>query len=286
MDQTIGKDPLFCETIASLFSTILYVDLRDGSCTRTSGDMQRAPCDYACFVRDFVKNYASPKKRKALMHALSLAQVKQGVQKSGRYTCFSEKLHPALYKRLSFVLCSDGHTVMLGISDFSDVAKYYRSELQEVVGFNFKDSVTCAYNRNYYEKKLKTSHLSGQVAVVDIDDFKQFNDAYGHDIGDLALKETARAILKYLSPKDVLVRYGGDEFLLFMPKSTPEEAERTLNHIRQEVGAVRHRRFGSMTLSVSIGVVSMKEEQVMDAVYRADRLMYLAKEHKNSVLTE
>lgn len=108
MDQTIGKDPLFCETIASLFSTILYVDLRDGSCTRFSGDMQGEKSDYAGFVRDFVKNYASPKKRKALMHALSLAQVKQGVLKSGRYTCFSEKLHPALEQAYEEVVVAIG----------------------------------------------------------------------------------------------------------------------------------------------------------------------------------
>ena len=74
-----------------------------------------------------------------------------------------------------------------------------------------------SYNRDYYETNLKNLRINGGVAIIDIDDFKIFNDTYGHNTGDLALSETSRIIRENLSENDMLIRYGGDEFLIIMP---------------------------------------------------------------------
>lgn len=148
------------------------------------------------------------------------------------------------------------------------------------------DNITGAYNRDYYETNLKKLRMNGGVAIVDIDDFKLCNDTYGHDMGDFALSETSRIIRENLSENDMLIRYGGDEFLIIMPDASADNLENTLERIRTSINSVRYRKLGNMQLSVSVGGVIENGGVLESAVYRADRIMYLAKNHKNEVMTE
>lgn len=150
----------------------------------------------------------------------------------------------------------------------------------------YKDAITGAYNRSYYEDEIKTVNSSAGVAVIDLDDFKLYNDTYGHNAGDIVLATVAKTIRKSIRKNDVFVRYGGDEFVLVMPKIEEETFNKKLEEIKNNIHSADIPGYTRLKLSVSIGGVIAKNETVEDAVARADKLMYQAKNEKDMVVTQ
>lgn len=150
----------------------------------------------------------------------------------------------------------------------------------------YKDAITGAYNRSYYEDEIKTVNSSAGVAVIDLDDFKLYNDTYGHNAGDIVLATVAKTIRKSIRKNDVFVRYGGDEFVLVMPKIEEETFNKKLEEIKNNIRSADIPGYTRLKLSVSIGGVIAKNETVEDAVARADKLMYQAKNEKDMVVTQ
>ena len=83
----------------------------------------------------------------------------------------------------------------------------------------YRDPLTGIYNRRYYEEVARKTIGPAGVALMDVDDFKICNDTYGHYAGDMALKTVANTIQSCIRKSDLLIRYGGDEFLLVLPLS-------------------------------------------------------------------
>ena len=150
----------------------------------------------------------------------------------------------------------------------------------------YKDALTGAYNRSYYEDEIKTVNSSAGVAVIDLDDFKLYNDTYGHNAGDIVLATVAKTIRKSIRKNDVFVRYGGDEFVLVMPKIEEETFNKKLEELKNNIHSADIPGYTRLKLSVSIGGVIAKNETVEDAVARADKLMYQAKNEKDMVVTQ
>ena len=150
----------------------------------------------------------------------------------------------------------------------------------------YKDAITGAYNRSYYEDEIKTVNSSAGVAVIDLDDFKLYNDTYGHNAGDIVLATVAKTIRKSIRKNDVFVRYGGDEFVLVMPKIEEETFNKKLEELKNNIHSADIPGYTRLKLSVSIGGVIAKNETVEDAVARADKLMYQAKNEKDMVVTQ
>lgn len=151
----------------------------------------------------------------------------------------------------------------------------------------YRDSLTSTFNRRYFEETLKNTAFSGGVVMIDLDDFKVYNDTRGHDTGDEVLKAVVGAIKDCIRRTDTLIRYGGDEFLLLMPGVENEKNfNRKLGEIKRKVRRTDMTDYSGINLSVSIGGVIADKEPLQNAVIRADKLMYTAKAHKNTVVTD
>ena len=161
--------------------------------------------------------------------------------------------------------------------------------MQELSGYNrklYRDVLTGAYNRRYYEDVARKVIGPACVALMDVDDFKVCNDTYGHHVGDLALEIAAKAIRNCIRDTDSLIRYGGDEFLLILPGIPSDYLPVVLERIRTEVHTASIPGHPHIHLSVSIGGVMQSITDTMEsAVRQADKLMYQAKERKNHVVT-
>lgn len=161
--------------------------------------------------------------------------------------------------------------------------------VNKLIGYKekvYRDVLTEAYNRRYYEEELKQKNFAAGVAMLDLDDFKLYNDTYGHEVGDLVLKTTADVIRKNIRRSDMLIRYGGDEFLLILPDMKETEFLKKLKKIKTDLVQTSIPGYSRIQQSVSIGGVLTGEESIESAVKRADQLMYQAKNQKNMIVTE
>lgn len=150
----------------------------------------------------------------------------------------------------------------------------------------YRDAVTDAYNRRYYEDEMKNKKKNAGVALIDLDDFKLHNDIYGHQAGDMALYTVVDIILKNIRKTDKLIRFGGDEFLLVMPEVTEEIFSQKLQLIQERIYNANVPGYPNLRLSISAGGVLTEGDCIEEAVNRADKLMYQAKATKNKVVTQ
>lgn len=151
----------------------------------------------------------------------------------------------------------------------------------------YKDPLTGAYNRRYYEEVVRKSTGPAGIALMDVDDFKICNDTYGHHAGDMALETAANAIRSCIRNADLLIRYGGDEFLLVLPGIPSDILQAKLEQIRAAVQQATVPGYSHFRLSLSIGgTMQTITDPMENAVRRADWLMYQAKGRKNAVMVE
>ena len=151
----------------------------------------------------------------------------------------------------------------------------------------YSDALTGVYNRRFYEENIKNSILtSAGVAMLDIDDFKLYNDSLGHMAGDMALCAVAEVIKNSIRKSDMAIRYGGDEFLIIINDVTEQEFCKKLKDIHGAINRTVIPELSKLQLQVSIGGVICDDETVMNAVLKADSLLYIAKNRKNIVITE
>ena len=151
----------------------------------------------------------------------------------------------------------------------------------------YKDPLTGAYNRRYYEEVVRKSIGPAGIALMDVDDFKICNDTYGHYAGDVALKTVASAIQSCIRSSDLLIRYGGDEFLLVLPGIPGDFLQTKLEQICTAAQMASVPGYPHFRVSLSIGgTIQSITDPVERIVRRADWLMYQAKGRKNAVMVE
>ncbi|MFH1724087.1 MAG: diguanylate cyclase [Elusimicrobiota bacterium] len=160
----------------------------------------------------------------------------------------------------------------------------------EVQALSLYDSLTGLPVRRYFNQRfqeelyrVERSDQALSVAMIDIDFFKSINDTYGHQIGDLALKEVGRIILKRLRKIDFPSRYGGDEILILLPQADSEGACNILSRLLEDIRGIRipvpFSREGELDVRVSIGIATYPEDgrTAEDLVKKADEALYWVK---------
>ena len=168
-----------------------------------------------------------------------------------------------------------------------ETARQRAAREQQLKDELYRDPLTGIYNRRYYEEVARKTIGPAGVALMDVDDFKICNDTYGHYAGDMALKTVANTIQSCIRKSDLLIRYGGDEFLLVLPGIPGDFLQTKLEQICTAAQMASVPGYSHFRISLSIGGTIQSLADPMDnIVRRADRLMYQAKCRKNAVMVE
>ena len=156
--------------------------------------------------------------------------------------------------------------------------------LSEYKTSTFIDGLTQAFNRTYLERNLDRlfkSFSKKSIAMLDIDFFKKINDTYGHQKGDEILKYFATLIKNHIRKNDILVRYGGEEFLIFMPNTSKAESYIVLTKLKNILNNDKNK---PLNFTFSAGIAD-EGETLAEMIRLADKRLYKAKkEGRNKIV--
>ena len=161
---------------------------------------------------------------------------------------------------------------------------------------SIRDPLTGLYNRRYLEEMLERetrravrSEQGLGVLMLDLDQFKKFNDTYGHDAGDTVLRETAAFLLKSVRAEDIVCRFGGEEFLVILPqanlKVSQARAERIRSKLRELTVLHQGQPLGRITVSVGVAELPSHGTTPKELIEGADAALYRAKKEGRDRVT-
>jgi len=151
-----------------------------------------------------------------------------------------------------------------------------------------RDALTGLYNRRYLEETLERemrraarAAQSLGILMIDLDHFKKFNDTYGHDAGDVVLRETGASLTKGIRAEDFVCRFGGEEFVVILPTADPEisraRAERLRTKMRELTIMYQGKSLGMVTISVGVAAFPAHGTSPRELMAAADAALYEAK---------
>ena len=159
---------------------------------------------------------------------------------------------------------------------------------EKLRGQAIRDPLTGLYNRRYLEVELereisraKRKDMAVGVIMLDIDHFKQFNDQYGHDVGDIVLRQIGLFLQDHVRAGDAACRYGGEEFLVILPEICLEDAMERAESLRSGVEKLNEKEFrtypGSLSISLGVAMFPQHGSTGHEVMVAADQAMYQAK---------
>lgn len=218
--------------------------------------------------------------------------------KYGLKSCLYIKLKDNESKRSVIYESINAKLILVSNNSINYINSESRKIVEEFVPFilflldNYKlsinstlDRLTGAYNRKYFEEasirlleNSSSNNVTFAVIMFDIDDFKGINDKYGHQKGDEILIKLVKQVKNTLSSKDILCRYGGEEFIILLPYTDIKEASITAEFIRKNVEKAKllgDKRKVTISLGISIG--TSKFNNIEELIKQADEALYMAK---------
>lgn len=179
------------------------------------------------------------------------------------------------------------------ISYLADAAAIALNNAQTFIALqrmSILDPLTQLYNRNYFIRCLekettRLNRYSGELSLmfIDLDDFKKFNDLYGHTVGDIVLKEFSNLVKNNLRDADIAARFGGEEFVVMLPNTDREGAYKTAERLQQ---SIRNTEIAGHKVSASIGIacyrLGLTAKMLID---RADKAMYHVKRTQKGTIS-
>ncbi|NOY14160.1 MAG: GGDEF domain-containing protein, partial [Deltaproteobacteria bacterium] len=170
------------------------------------------------------------------------------------------------------------------LREVSDLVVQMDSMLHQVEQLAVTDTLTESFNRRKFDEvavleqqRVLRGKLPFSVIMLDIDRFKRVNDCYGHSVGDQVLKHLCDVVRRLIRTGDMLIRWGGEEFLIILPATQLDEAGPLAERIRV---AVKQEHFPSVgQITVSLGVAQLRIEDSIDSlIQRVDQALYRAKQ--------
>ncbi|MCA0386702.1 MAG: diguanylate cyclase [Firmicutes bacterium] len=169
-----------------------------------------------------------------------------------------------------------------------DMTPQYKS-LENIKYLSYHDQLTGLYNRYMFEEEFKRLDVSRNfplsIIMADVNGLKLINDCFGHPVGDQLLISFADALKKVFRADDIICRLGGDEFIVILPQTTYDEAERLIDRIQKSCGEVK---FFELSLSVAFGVATKQEpnDAIKEVMKYAEDQMYKRKLFEGPVVKE
>jgi len=183
-----------------------------------------------------------------------------------------------------------GEKISKRLEESTSEISLLKKNLQQVTIESQRDFLTGVFNRKTFEKYVDEQMVlcrkkQGEMCLmmIDVDHFKQFNDRFGHSLGDEVLKTVARTLTDILKGRDVVARFGGEEFVVILPETPMEGAMKVAEMIRVAIASKELKRrdtgenFGTITVSMGVARFHGEGDTLPLLVKRADDAMYVAK---------
>ena len=178
------------------------------------------------------------------------------------------------------------------IKNYADLSNELKFNIRRVTNLSETDPLTKIYNRIKFNEELarqikifENQKVVFSVIMFDIDHFKNVNDTFGHDVGDMVLRILCEIVQSCIREKDIFARWGGEEFMILMANDNLNMAENVAERIRQKIQAYNFKQVKNITCS--FGVTEFRNKDKDDTfTKRVDEALYVAKHHgRNCVVT-
>jgi len=192
------------------------------------------------------------------------------------------EMKPALYNLIRTLVFGFLFLVILLVL-LANIINFFNNKLENLA---IIDPLTKCYNRRGFNKLLNIALSKGKrgslqfvIIMIDVDDFKNINDQYGHQLGDKVLELISKVFLKRVRPYDTLGRFGGDEFIILL-ESNLDDAKIIAARIKQDIFKLNVETIyqGNVHVTISMGLHKIINDDTFDSIIEsADRALYMAK---------